>query len=74
MNKKTKKRKAAAPHRYFVTDYAGEVKIVVFKNGKDGIGRSYYIDGAAQNCWWSFGEMKQAIEIPAKLLKRVARL
>lgn len=78
MNKR-KKRSSKPPHRYFFREGHGviQTKIVVFKNGIDGLGQSVFDDGsvAVQN-WWSFDEMNRigAIEISAKLIKKVARL
>lgn len=77
MNKRKIKTKKA-PHRYFLVDLCkdGDTNIIVFKNGIDGTGRAYFEDSVAENAWWHFFEMEHldAIEIPAKLLKKVARL
>lgn len=71
-----KKTKSKTPHRYFLIPGEGDQRIVVFKNSVDA-GRSYFYSGhVGDNNWWRLHEMDGlgAIEVPATLIKKVARL
>lgn len=79
---KTKTKKKQQPHRYFLSGLNPEwspIRIIVFEHGQEP-GRAYFEESVAENAWWSFEEMDgmikkgRVVEIPAKLLKKVARI